>query len=128
LALGSFPSLRTQEAAQRARLNAERDRYEQVRGDLVEQRLQAQAALTAARRIAAVTPIGLKSALQTERQQRRRYQYGLATVLDVTNAEAGLAEATSQDAIARLNVWRALAGVAAAQGDFSEFLDLLRVQ
>jgi outer membrane protein TolC len=128
LALGSFPSLRDQEAAQRAQLNAERDRYDLVRGDLVEQHLQAQAALTAARQIAAVTPVALKSALQTERQQRIRYQYGLATVTDVTNAEAALSEALSEDAVARLNVWRTLAGVAAAQGDFSEFLGLLRAQ
>jgi outer membrane protein len=128
LALGEFPSLRAQEAAQRAQLNAERNRYDVVRRDLVEQRLQAQATLTEARKIAAVTPVELKSALQTERQQRIRYQHGLATVVDVTYAEAGLAEATSQDAIARLNVWRALAGVAAAQGDFSSFLDLLRSQ
>jgi hypothetical protein len=37
----------------------------------------------------------------------------------VTTAEAALAQAESQDAIARLNVWRALSALSAAEGDMS---------
>jgi len=59
-----------------------------------------------------VTPVALEAARQTETQQRARFQSGLATVVDVTAAEAALAQAESQDAIARLNVWRALAALA----------------
>jgi outer membrane protein len=117
--LGAFPSLAAQQGAQRARVQAERDRYDQTLGDLTEQLAQAQATLNSAQEIAKVTPIALKSARTSEAQQRVRYQSGLATVVDVTAAEAALAQAESQDAIARLNVWRAAAALAAAQGDFS---------
>jgi outer membrane protein len=125
--LGIRPTLRAQKAAQQAQLNAERDRYDQVRGDLVEQLSQAKAELKAARQIAAVSPVALRAAVQSEQQQKSRYQYRLATVVDVTTAEAALAQAQSQDAIANLNVWRALADIAAAEGDFSDFLHLLSV-
>jgi hypothetical protein len=37
-----------------------------------------------------------------------------------------LAQAEVDDAQARLNVWRALIGVAAAQGDVQPVIDLLR--
>jgi outer membrane protein len=100
-------------------VRAERDRYEQTLGDLAEQLAQARSALASAHEIAKVTPVALQAARQGEAQQRARFQSGLATAVDVTAAEAVLAQAESQDAIARLNVWRALAAVAAAQGDMS---------
>jgi outer membrane protein len=114
--LGSFFSLGAQEGAQRARVRAERDRYQQTLGDLTEQLAQAQSALTSAQEIAKITPVALQAARQGETQQRARFQSGLATAVDVTAAEATLAQAESQDAIARLNVWRAVAAVAAATG------------
>ncbi|HEX3366099.1 TolC family protein [Phenylobacterium sp.] len=117
--LGSLFSFGAQEGAQRARVRAERDRYQQTLGDLTEQLAQAQSTLTSAREIAKITPVALQAARLGETQQRARFQSGLATAVDVTAAEAVLAQAESQDAIARLNVWRALAGLAAAQGDMA---------
>jgi hypothetical protein len=37
-----------------------------------------------------------------------------------------LAQAEGDDAVARLNVWRALAGVAEAQGDLTPFVQLIK--
>jgi hypothetical protein len=47
-------------------------------------------------------------------------------VVDVTAAEGVLAQAEADDKIARLSVWRAELGVAAAQGDLQPFLELLQ--
>jgi len=82
--------------------------------------------LDGARRIAQNTPLELTSAQQSEKQQRARYQSGLATVIEVAAAEAVLAKAEGDDALARLNVWRELAGVAEAQGDLTPFLQLMK--
>ncbi len=125
--LGNLPTVRAQESAQRARLDAQRARYEEALADADERLARATSDLSAARKIEAVTPAALQSARTTEQQQRIRFQTGLVTVVDVTTAEAMLAQAESQDAIARLNVWRAQAALAAAQGDFAPFEQLLRL-
>jgi outer membrane protein TolC len=124
--LGNLPAVHAQQRAQRARLEAQRARYEQALADADERLARATSDLSAARQIETVTPAALQSARATEQQQRIRFQSGLATVVDVTSAEATLAQAESQDAIARLNVWRAQAAMAAAQGDFAPFEQLLR--
>lgn len=125
LPLGSFPALHAEQAAQKARLEAEKARYEQTLDDLNVRLAQARANLDSARAIAKVTPVALEAARQSEAQQRARFESGLATVVDVTTAEAALAQAESQDSIARLNVWRALAALGAAEGDLKPFRQLL---
>lgn len=126
--LGSFPALRAQQAGQKARLQAEQARYDQTLDDLKTRLAQARTNLDSARAITKVTPVVLEAARQGEAQQRARFQSGLATVVDVTAAEAALAQAESQDAIARLNVWRALASLAAAEGDMTPFRKRLSPQ
>ena len=123
--LGTYPALHAQQEAQRARLDEERDRYDLTLGDLSEALAQAQTSLAGAWQIAQITPDALAAALQSESQQRIRYQSGLATVVDVTVAEAALAQAESEDAIARLNVWRALTALYAATGDLSPLREAL---
>jgi outer membrane protein TolC len=125
LPLGSFPALHAQQAGEKARLQAEQARYEQTLDDLGARLAQARTNLDSARAIAKVTPIALEAARQTESQQRARFQSGLVTVVEVTTAEAALAQAESQDSIARLNVWRALAALNAAEGDMAPFRRLL---
>lgn len=125
LPLGSFPALHAQQAGEKARLQAEQARYDQTIIDLNARLDQARINLDSARAIAKVTPVALEAARQTEAQQRARFQSGLATVVDVTTAEAALAQAESQDAIARLNVWRATAALASAEGDMAPFRKLL---
>jgi outer membrane protein len=89
---------------------------------------QAQAQLAGAREVALNTPIELSAAQQSEAQQRARFQAGLATVIDVAAAESVLVQAEADDAVARLNVWRAMAAEAAARGDLTPFLSQLAGQ
>jgi outer membrane protein len=125
LPLGGYPALSAQKAAQRDRLEAERARYAETLKSLTTRLATARATLKSARAIAKITPVSLEAARQAEIQQRVRFQSGLASVVDVTAAEAGLARAESEDALGRLNVWRALSGLAAAEGDVSSFQTLL---
>jgi outer membrane protein TolC len=126
----SFPALeiftlRPQQKAQRAELSAAEANRLRVVSDVSAQVKEAQALLEGAREAARNTPVELEAARQSERQQRARYQSGLATVIEVSAAESVLAQAEGEDAVARLNVWRGLAAVAAAQGDLTTFLELL---
>src|SRR5881394_1841770 len=68
------------------------------------------------------TPLELEAARTTETQERARYQAGLATLVDVSDAQSFFVQAEIDDALARLAVWQNLASVAAAQGDLSPFL------
>lgn len=115
-------SLRERKKAQEANMQAQQARYEQTVDDLSAQVQQAEAQLNGARQVAQNTPIELSSARDSETQQRARFQSGLATVVDVAEAESLLVQAEGDDAVARLNVWRALAAVAAARGDLGPFL------
>jgi outer membrane protein TolC len=120
-----FFSLKAQKKAQTANVRAEQARYSQVIDDLSSQVQQAQAQLAGAQQVARNTPIELAAAQQSETQQRARFQSGLATVIDVAAAESLLVQAESDDAVARLNVWRALAALAAARGNLTPFLNQL---
>ena len=72
------------------------------------------------------TPIQLDAAKATETQVRARYQAGLATVVDVADAQRLLAQAEIEDSLARLRVWRALLALAASQGNLEPFLQQVR--
>jgi outer membrane protein len=126
----SFPAfdffgLRAQKKVQAANVRAEQASYAQLVDDLSAGVQQAQAQLAGAREVALNTPIELSAAQQSEAQQRARFQAGLATVIDVAAAESVLVQAEADDAVARLNVWRALAAEAAARGDLTPFLSQL---
>jgi outer membrane protein TolC len=86
------------------------------------QRQTAAAMLEAARAIAANTPIQLAAAQQTESQARARYQAGLASIVEVADAQGLLAQAEVQDQLARIDVWRALLAQSVAQGTLAPFL------
>ena len=68
----------------------------------------------------------MQSARDSESQARARYQAGLANVVEVTEAQSLLVRAESDDAVAKLNAWRSLAGLAVAQGDVNSFLEIVR--
>jgi len=69
--------------------------------------------------------VELQAARTTEDQERSRYRAGLATLVDVADAQSLLVQAETDDALARLAVWQNLASVAAAQGDLQPFLQFL---
>ena len=120
-----FFSLRAQKKVQEANVRAEQARYQQTLDDLSAQVQQAQAQLDGAKQIALNTPVELAAARASEQQQRARFQAGLATVVEVAVAESLLTQAEADDAVARLNIWRAFAGVAAARGDFGHVSTVL---
>jgi outer membrane protein TolC len=117
--------LHQQKSIQDAKIEAERAKYDLSLSNVSMASEQARATLAGARQVAVNTPAELGAARASEQQQQARYRSGLATVVDVTVAEGLLAQAEADDAIARLSVWRAEFGVAAAQGDLQSFLQLL---
>jgi outer membrane protein TolC len=123
-----FFNLRDQRKVQEENVVAEHARYKQAVSDVDAALERAQATLQGARQLAANTPIELSAARASEEQQQVRYRSGLATVVDVAAAEGVLAQAEGDDAVARLGVWHAELGLAAAQGDLQPFLQLLQSQ
>ncbi|MGH9625190.1 MAG: TolC family protein, partial [Bryobacteraceae bacterium] len=77
-----------------------------------------------ARRVAQNTPIELAAAQQSEAQALARFQAGVGHIVDVAEAQSLLVQAQIDDSLARLSIWRALAQLAAAQGDLAPFLGL----
>ena len=99
----------------------------QAQYQLVSTKLQAQfnaavAALAGARRVAANTPVEVTSARTALQQASARYQSGLAPIDDVAQAQRLLVGAQIDDALARLNVWRARLQLETARGDIQPFL------
>ena len=119
-------TLHPQQKAQQAQLSAAEANRARTLSDISAQVKEARALLDGAASVAQNTPVELDAARQSERQQQARYQSGLATVIEVSAAESALAQAEGDDAVARLNVWRGLAGVAEAEGDLTPFLELLQ--
>ena len=115
-------SVRAREAEQAANIRAETARYRQIATDLKAQWNGAVAALQGARNVAANTPIQVKAARDATAQAKARYQAGLGNVDEVAEAQRLLTQAEIDDALARLGVWRALLGIAAAAGDIQPFL------
>jgi outer membrane protein TolC len=124
--LFDLPSLRARRAASAAATRAESARYDEAVAIVTSQQRAAAAMLEAARAVAANTPVQLTAAQQSESQARARYQAGLASIVEVADAQGLLAQAEYQDQIARVEVWRALLADAVAHGDLSPFVGLVR--
>ena len=121
----AFKARSTEEQISKANERSEQAHYDQTIQDLTGQTRSARDQLKGAELIAQETPIELAAARQSETQSRTRYQSGLTTIAEVAEAENLLAQAEMDDAIARLNVWRGLFGVAYAQGNLQNFLQVL---
>jgi len=119
-------SIRARKDIEKSNERAEAARYDQAIQDLTGQLEEARAALEGARRVAENTPVELLAARDTETQAGARYRSGLATVVEVAEAQGLLVQAETDDALARLAVWNNLASVAAAQGDLQPLIQLLR--
>jgi len=123
--LFDFSALRDQKRMAQAQERGQVAKYQQTLQDLTGQIAAAQAGLAAALQVAKNTPIGLAAARQAETQARARYQAGLTNLVEVADAEGLLAQAERDDAVARINVWRALFDVAVVQGNLEPFLAIL---
>jgi len=115
-------AIREQEAMESANIRAGQAQYQLIANNLQARFNAAQATLTGARRVAANTPIEVSSARTALQQATARYQSGLAPIDDVAQAQRLLVQAQIDDALARLNVWRATLQLATARGDIDPFL------
>lgn len=116
------PSLQAREQVEFYRQRAETARLDRIVEDLSGQLERAQSVLAIARSIARNTPIQLDAATALEQQATARYQSGLGTILEVADAQRLLTQAEIDDTIAKLNIWRGLLQVAAAEGSLDPFL------
>jgi len=118
-------AIRSKKGIEEANERAEAARYDQTIQDLTGQLRKAQASLEGARQVAENTPVEFEAARTTETQERARYQAGLATIVDVSDAQGLLVQAEIDDALARLAVWQNFAAVFASQGDLRPFIQML---
>ena len=119
-------SIRARKQIELSNERAEEAHYDQTIQELTGLYDQAKASLEGARQVAQETPVELRAARDTETQAIARYQAGLATIVDVTDAQSLLLQSAIDDALARLAVWQNLASVASAEGSLEPFLQLLR--
>jgi outer membrane protein len=124
--LFDLASIRAQRRIEQYNEAAESARHEQVLQELTAGQAKALATAESARRIAENTPVQVAAARETEVQARARYQAGLTTVIEVAEAQRLLVQASIDDALARLGVWRSLLGLGGSRGDLGPFLDLLQ--
>jgi outer membrane protein TolC len=123
----TFPLFDWFAVRERQRIEAHHERaelatYDRVVRELSAQSAQARSELDGARRVAENTPIQLASARTLAQQSRARYDAGLATIVEVADAQRLLLQAEVSDAVARLAVWQAMIADAAARGDLSELV------
>ena len=121
-----LPSLRARRTGEEHRKLAEEARYDQLLLELNARIDKARAALAGARRMLTTTPAQLQAARASERQATARYGAGLGTLIEVADAQRVLTQAEIDDSLARLNIWRAMLGLAAAQGDLQPFLERVK--
>jgi outer membrane protein len=120
-----FTNLRARKTAAAATTRAETAMFDEAVLSVTSQQEMAAAMVQAARAVAANTPVQLAAAQQTESQARARYQAGLASVVEVADAQSLLAQAEVQDQLARVDIWRALLAQAVAHGTLTPFLSLV---
>jgi outer membrane protein TolC len=120
-----FTNLHARKAAAAASARAETALYDEAMLTVTSQQQAAAAMLQATRAVAANTPVQLAAARQSEAQATARYQAGLASIVEVADAQSLLAQAEVQDQLARIDVWRALLAQAAARGTLTPFLSLV---
>jgi len=121
-----FASNRSRSRVELANERREEQLYGQTIQTVTGRAARANIRLNAAQQIAQNTPLELKASRDAETLARARFQAGLATLVDVAEAQRLLVNAEIDDALGRLNIWRALERMAAAQGDLQPFVDRVR--
>lgn len=120
-----FPRSEQAKAIEAYKARAAEARYENAVQHLTAELERARIRLDAARRIALNTPFELEAARSLQTLARARYDAGLADALEVAESERILRRAETEDAVARLDVWRARFALAAAEGDLTPVLSQL---
>jgi outer membrane protein TolC len=129
--LFTWPVLADRTIAPQVRAQEARVAREHAHEDVLVQELagrndRAKALLDGALEVAKNTPDALTAAKDAEKQTTARFQAQLSTADDVAQAQRLLVQAETDDALARLDVWRALLFTAYASGDLAPFLAVYR--
>ena len=109
-----------------AEVRAARARLDEQRLRLTAEQRTAEASAEAAHEWLQQMPVQLEAARTSEVQARARFEAGLAGMVEVADSQALLALTESQDAAARITVWRALLARAVAFDAMDTFLALVR--
>jgi outer membrane protein TolC len=112
-----IPGIRARSRAASADYSAAVARRDDVVLAVSGQLERASAFLRGARGIARATPVALAFARAAEQQAVARYRSALSPIVDVADAEQALTQAETNDAIARIEVRRALLALGRASGD-----------
>ncbi len=115
--------VRAMQAEQAAHVRTEESRHKLIVNELQTRRNRALAAVAAARELVQLAPVQLESARVAETQAQARYKAGLATLIEVADTQRRLSQAEIDDGLARLNVWRGLLALYAADGDLTPLLE-----
>ncbi len=118
--------IRARRKAEASNTLAEQARYDQVINTLKTQDARARTLIESARRIAGNNQVQVKAAQETLTRAKTRYDFGLANITEVADAQRLLAQAEIEDAVAKLAVWRAMLAAAKLQGDLKPFLEKTR--
>jgi outer membrane protein TolC len=120
------PSIKARREIEVHKQRGEAARLDQLLCDLNGGLEKAKAMLEGARRAARQAPVQLQAARAVEQQATARYKAGLATIVEIADAQRLLAQAEIDESLANLNIWRAMLAVAASGGDLGEFLERAR--
>ena len=121
-----FAALRQKRLVETAQGRVESARLLQIKQDLDARVAQADAMLAGARQVLTNLPVQLESARAAESQASARYRAGLGTIVEVAEAQRLLTQTEIDHSLAKLQVWRAQLAKAAAQGDITGFLEMVK--
>lgn len=120
-----FARIHSEKKVEQANQRQEQQQYRQVIDSITARTARAKAVLEGAQQVAENAPIELKASHDSERQALARFKAGVATLVDVAEAQRLLVNAEIDDSLARLSIWRAVEQLSAAQGNLQPFLDLV---
>lgn len=83
--------------------------------------------LAQSRAVAEQTPALVEAARVREIKVLKRYSTGLTNMVSLADAEKALAEAEVEDAVAQVEVWRAILMLAYVQGNLGSFMELVDI-
>lgn len=121
-----FPLKAQKDMARSNQLAAKAD-FELAMQVLEKKDARARIQLEMTRKVAAQTPILVQSARVREIKVLKRYSAGLTNMVSLADAEKALAEAEVEDALAQIDVWRAILHLGYVQGDLGPFLQLVDI-
>ncbi|NWF84970.1 MAG: TolC family protein [Bryobacteraceae bacterium] len=118
------PRLKAEREIEQRRIREGRAGVRKAEQELTAQAERARAALDAAVKLRGIAPEQTGAARANFEQSRARYQAGLATLVELADAQRTLAQAEIDEALAGLAVWRAQLALAVARGDLNPFLEM----